>query len=295
MGTEIAQGISGALLVALAGFLYLHVSFLQRFQHAAATPQTRASLAIAYGLLFLFIVGFISNLTCWKASPLSAFLSRVWLEITPIKGLGGVFGAAPAAGLLAGLLSNFSRLIQRANKPYLNDKNHALFTSSLIKRMRLAALSEVAIRTDDQMLRTLWRAITLGKLVQVTMKSRKVYIGMPLPSRDPSVETSWLKVVPIASGFRDSETLAFIPTTDYRDLFDALAEDSQGHDAEPDRCATSTIQKNGASINFDHGDVGFLLPWSDVASLTIHDPELEAFFAPEAVEVESIGKAPEST
>lgn len=279
-GESVVQGLSGALLVGLAGFLYLHSSYFQRFRHAPIGHQTRASLAFAYGLFFLFAAGLLAQAEFAPLAITRDFLLGVWVSITPVKSLSGVFGAAPMLALFAGLTSNIWRLMRASDRPYLKDVQHVLHTKNLLKRMRLAALGDVASSADDQMLWTMWRAITLGKLVQVTMKSRKVYVGSPLPLGDPSATSLWLKIMPIASGFRDAETLTYIPTTDYRILFEVLAESDRG--GGPELKSSIKVGLGTATIEFDQADLGFLLPWSEVASITIHDPALEAFFSPDA-------------
>jgi len=273
-GESVVQGLSGALLVGLAGFLYLHFSYFQRFRNALVAPQTRASLAFAYGLLFLFAAGLSKYLLSESVVEL---LSEVWTVISPLKSLDGVFGAAPALGLLAALASNIGRLVLASNKDYLKERGHALFSTNLRKRMQFAALNYVAGEGEDHMLWTIWRATTQGKLIQVSTKSRKVYVGMPLPLGDPSATSKWLKIVPIASGFRDSETLSYVPTTDYRSLFEALASPT------PESKRTRRIEAGSTVIDFDQYDLGFLIPWSEITSITIHDPALEAFFPPPVV------------
>lgn len=276
-GDSVVQGLSGALLIGLSGFLYLHASYYQRFRYALVGHQTRASLAFAYGLAFLVLAGVLSRAGFPGAAGQKA-LASVWVSITPVATLNGIFGAAPLLGLLIGVLSNFWRLIRASDKSHLKYKKHALFTDRLDKRLRLAAMSDVAESGEDHLLSTMWRAATQGKLIQVTMKSRKVYVGSPLLQDDPSVNSLWLKILPIASGFRDSETLAYIPTTDYRALFDSLA--SSARSSGPEINSMIQIVKGKTSISFDQNDLGFLLPWTEVVSITIHDPALEAFFSP---------------
>lgn len=258
------QGLSGALLVGLAGFLFLYTSYFQRFQHAAASPQTKTSLSFAYGIGLLLFTS-IALCVLHEACPrLTSALHSFWVQVSPVPGLSAVFVAAPAAGLILGFLGNVIGLVGSSGQLYLANASHPLYTTNIRARMRLAALGRVASKTDDRLLATLWRAVTLGKLVQITLKGRKVYIGSPLASGDPSVESQWLKIVPIASGYRDSESLVYIATTDYRGLFDELA----GTELD---------------VSFDRQDLGILIAWSEISSLTIYEPKLEDFFGGQSV------------
>lgn len=193
------------------------------------------------------------------------------MAVTPVPGLDAVYIVAPAVALLSGLLGNLRRLVLASDHPYLKDQLHPLFTTNIRARMRLAALGDFAKATDDRLLATLWRAMTLGKLIQVTLKGRKVYIGSPLASSDPSIESRWLKLVPIASGYRDSESLSYIATTDYRSLFEELADGAEG---------------GRLPEGFDRADLGVLICWTEIVSITIYDPALEEYFGAQVTEVE---------
>lgn len=58
-----------------------------------------------------------------------------------------------------------------------------------------------------------------GELMQLTLKNNKVYIGftdiIPVPK-----ETNFLKITPVMSGYRDSETKTLKITTEYFDVLD---------------------------------------------------------------------------
>jgi hypothetical protein len=260
----LVQGLSGAFLVGLAGFLYLHASYYRRFQHAAASSQTTTSLSFAYGIGFLLLTGvFLAALRHWSPHSTHA-LHQLWGELSPVHGLAAVFVVAPGMGLLAGVAGNLVRLLDESDHPCLADSAHPLYTTNLRARMRLSALAAFVKVSDDRLFATRWRAINLGKLIQVTLKSRKVYIGSPLTSADPSIENRWLKIVPIASGYRDSESLAYNATTDYRSLYDELA-DGAGTESTP-------------VDDIDRQDLGVLISWTEIVSLTIYEPALEDYF-----------------
>lgn len=270
----LVESVSIALLIGLSGFLYLYTSYFKRFQLAASAQHTRTSLAFAYGLAIMIASSCAGFFIKEHFTGLNSLLTTNWGNISPFGSLRGEFFAAPILGLVLGLLSNFYLLICNSDLPFLKEKNHPLYSNDLRGRMRIAALSKLAITTEDQMLATLWRALTLGKLIQVTLKTRKVYIGSPLASKDPSIESRWLKIVPIASGFRHDETLSYVPTTDYRSLFDLLV----GNNDLSSKVDTKEVALAGTDILFDPNDVGILIPWIEITSLTIYDPALEALF-----------------
>ncbi len=277
-GSMLLQGVGSTLLVGLAGFLYLHGSYFKRFQIAHLPPQTRASLSFAYGLCFLFLASISAHICPKGAGALSTF----WADLSPVPNVGGLFGMAPILGLVVACASNIVRLVRVSSLPYFTSREHALHSSSLRARMRLAALVTLSKNSDDLRFLTLWRAITLGKLIQVTLKSGKVYIGSALATLDPSAPDGWLKIVPIASGYRDSISRKYVQTTVYLDLYDALvaAEQPQADDDSKQNTTPDVDPANAPRIiQFDPQDLGILITWDEVVSLTIHEPALQSYFA----------------
>jgi hypothetical protein len=63
-----------------------------------------------------------------------------------------------------------------------------------------------------------------GELMQITLKNNKVYIGftdiIPVPK-----ETNYLKITPVLSGYRESESKILRLTTDYFDILDIYMSD----------------------------------------------------------------------
>lgn len=69
------------------------------------------------------------------------------------------------------------------------------------------------------------------KLLQVTLKSRKVYIGQCLQGAKPHEETPYLKLLPFFSGHRDSERLNLCLDRDYISAYAKLAHSSNTYRA----------------------------------------------------------------
>lgn len=60
-----------------------------------------------------------------------------------------------------------------------------------------------------------YRASSQSKPLQVTLQSRKVYIGMVLDSFEPSDENSYLTLIPLYSGYRTEADLEMTLTNKY--------------------------------------------------------------------------------
>ncbi|MES4611429.1 hypothetical protein V2154_02405 [Ewingella sp. CoE-038-23] len=67
-------------------------------------------------------------------------------------------------------------------------------------------------------------------LVSITLKSRKVYVGMPQELRLEHLNTDVIVLIPFLSGYRDKDTLSFIEDVNYADHYQ---ECSIGFDTQP--------------------------------------------------------------
>lgn len=61
-----------------------------------------------------------------------------------------------------------------------------------------------------------------GVLLFITLKSRKVYIGVVDGVRLESMDTSYLTIIPFISGYRDEETLTFHKKHDYSEIYNEM-------------------------------------------------------------------------
>ena len=62
------------------------------------------------------------------------------------------------------------------------------------------------------------------ELVEVTTKSRKIYVGVPLESNLLSRKDSGIALIPFASGYRSESTLKLVFTTWYADVIEQAVE-----------------------------------------------------------------------
>lgn len=200
-----------------------------------------------------------------------------WSTISPVASVPGYFYFSVIAGLIGGCAYNFFCLCSARKQDFISDKRHQLWKDGILYRLKLSALHRISSESGDPKFQTVWRALVLAKLIMVTLKSGKVYIGSVSASLDPTENAQWLKIIPIASGFRDKESHSYIPTTDYRSLFDELAC------ANLKYSPASKSESNG-SLMVDLLDLGMVISWSEVVSLTIYDPGLEQYFSAQSEE-----------
>jgi hypothetical protein len=108
----------------------------------------------------------------------------------------------------------------------------------------------------------LWQAQRELTLVSVVLKSRKVYIGFVTGSFDPLNDRNYIQLLPLQSGYRDSETLQLKITTDYSVVYNRIVN------KEVD-LPTSNID-----------DFKILVPVAEITSFNLFDEEAYNLFNP---------------
>ncbi|WP_156502521.1 MULTISPECIES: hypothetical protein [unclassified Oleiphilus] len=67
----------------------------------------------------------------------------------------------------------------------------------------------------DDLSKTILTSMIEEKPLQVTLDNRKAYVGYVLDTVEPMTESSYLTILPMMSGYRDSETLELTLSNDY--------------------------------------------------------------------------------
>ena len=70
------------------------------------------------------------------------------------------------------------------------------------------------------------RAVQRDRPVMFTMNDSKVYVGWVIRAPNPVESRKAVRILPLVSGFRDSETRVLEFTTDYLGLIDKISDDS---------------------------------------------------------------------
>lgn len=104
----------------------------------------------------------------------------------------------------------------------------------------------------DDLSKTILTSMIEEKPLQITLDNRKAYVGYVLDTVEPLGDVSYLTILPMMSGYRDSETLELALSNDYF----ASAED---------------FEKAGKS---SPEDFGIVIPRSKIVSCHIFNPDL---------------------
>jgi hypothetical protein len=120
-------------------------------------------------------------------------------------------------------------------------------------------------RANDHLEILLARACRETKAVSITLKSRKVYIGLVTRTHDPTYDRKYIQLLPIKSGFRDSVTQAMTLTVDYSVAFAKIIQED------------ATVAAGGIR------DFEIVIPVSEIQSVNLFDPTTYLLFNPTAV------------
>ncbi|MBD0319442.1 MAG: hypothetical protein ICV87_03850 [Gemmatimonadetes bacterium] len=131
-----------------------------------------------------------------------------------------------------------------------------LFTS------RDAAVRAVVEEWNDFLELLLDEAISKTSMVSLTLKSGKVYVGFITSNFDPAYDRKYIRLWPILSGYRDSETQEMKITTNYSLVY-----------AEMDSSGT-----NPAVVD----DFQVIVPVGEVQSANLFDPRTYDLFNPQS-------------
>jgi hypothetical protein len=153
----------------------------------------------------------------------------------------------------------------------------------LIKKSAAAAVATFIFKCDDEAIRTLHRATFYRKPLMLTLKSGKVYVGTPVKGiGDPSVHANFIKIVPILSGYRDPTTHKVELPTRYRDITSRITawhEETLGSTDDPLAQDIADLKlNNGELIAIDMQDVGVVILWSEVMTVSLYDENIYRAF-----------------
>jgi hypothetical protein len=135
---------------------------------------------------------------------------------------------------------------------------------------RQQAYREMAAQDGIEAL--LVQAIDEGKLIFVTMKSRKVYIGYVAAPRMEHHDTQHLAIIPYISGYRDKDTLRYHEQHKYYELY-----------------LSKNISADSMPLNFNH--FRHVMPMEQIEAVSLFDTDtyksFDEFSTPDPVKAEN--------
>ena len=117
-------------------------------------------------------------------------------------------------------------------------------------------------RSNDHLEILVSRACREVKAVSITLKSRKVYIGLITRTHDPLYDRKYIQLLPIKSGYRAAETLALHLTVDYAAAYAQIIQEDL------------SVMAGGIQ------DFEIVVPVSEIQSVNLFDPTTYTTFNP---------------
>lgn len=275
---EAARSLFSASISLLAGYAFFRLSYYRRFASEAVRTDRFALLVLGYSFFF-YVVGHV-------VAEFAPYWTPVALEHVS-SGLESAGITTPVINAI--LLGVVFAALDNCRVRFLMRNDAYVKGSKYLEGLRKAAVARFVHKSRDAALRAIFRAVVLKKPLMVTLKSHKVYVGKPyvLLSEDPTQTLTFIKILPSASGFRDPATKKVTLQTRYDDLLtsrlveyvdnvpripppitDPLASDILG----------LTNAKGDVIADVDIADMGVVIAWAEVESLTIFDENLYKAF-----------------
>lgn len=180
----------------------------------------------------------------WSHSGLGySRLRSAFHEFAPFPFSGTLTGAFLLGLIPAGAFWIFDRLLSSD----LSTSQRLPFRSTFERIHRFfdflwrSALTSAARR--DELLELQLKALSTRSPIQVTMRTRKVYVGWVVGTENLRPDMRYLKLVPTYSGFRSSEELSFWLSEGYDDVIRILERFLEGEGREDDRQRLEDMQR----------------------------------------------------
>lgn len=218
------------LLPLLGGFIF--ISLCNRWKYATLRLDGyRLLIHASIAGVFLFAA---AELLIFLLSSSLSSIDTLWHRIVPIKG-SGTASLAFLLGLTCWWPFNFIFNPVRENERAAHDNGDPL---------------ELLLR----------KALRDTKPILLTVKNGKIYVGFVTHNSSPSVQVESVKILPLASGYRNTENKRLLFTTDYYPIYDKLLEHHE----------------SVAHMNTD--DFEIVIPYREIESANLFDAQIYKTF-----------------
>ena len=184
------------MVPALAGYLFLNWFNGTRYSLPRETGYHVVFRAAIAGV-FLFLIARLSVLI---ANALIPQIGEFWKTVVPLDYSGTAAATIVLAALLPLALNQFPRY------------------------GRFEAQQKAAVAAGDQISLIIDQAILQGRFVEISLASGKSYVGSPIQGTFGHRDHGDVAIIPVASGYRHSETRALVITTNYAPAINDLVD-----------------------------------------------------------------------
>jgi hypothetical protein len=283
MGTDVGAAESvlkafGAGVTLFAGYLFLRASPYRRYKAEHLRTDRFALHVFGFALISYALSVLIASVIDRKfpgtfiqinLKKVAEYYVRVEVPVLLTILVAPLLGAADSL-FITFLMRRDPAVVERSwRKP--------------VAKIRTAAVTRFILKCDDAATRLLHRATIFRKPLMVTLKSGKVYVGQPAGSiGDPSVRAHSIKIIPLVSGYRHPETHKVELPTRYKDVYKMMVLREKKEPDRPDDPLAKDIAdltcSDGSKVVTDMQDIGVVVLWSEVQSLSLYDENIYRAF-----------------
>jgi hypothetical protein len=266
----------GLSVTLVAGYVFIRCSPYRRYRSEHLRTDRFALHVLLYAL-FVYAFG-VAIESVAESNFSGSFAYRLLFGVAKYTRLDEPVLCALVAAPVLGILDRFWITLLLLRDPAVMQKS---WLHPLIKS-RTAANARFVTKCDDAGIRLLYRAIFFRKPLLITLSSGKIYIGEPVGGLgDPSVRAQSIKLVPRASGYRNSDTHKVEITTRYTDLRENMVLRDNKEPSNPDdpleQDLADLTTKDGI-VEVDIQDMGIVILWSEIQTLSLYDPNIYQAF-----------------
>ncbi len=191
------------LLPLLSGFVFIHLCYRTRYRAQTLEGYRLVFDASLWGIVFLPAAHWLA--VAWSA-PL---VFERWVTGTSQESIGALAGTLIIAPVAAWIYNYYLAVW------LWRESNYEPTGAELLEGARRWAFERALLEADDRMLLLLHRAVKEKTPVCLSMKNRRVYVGMVRMTTDLRPKGTSLEFLPLKSGHRKNETLQLKFDTSY--------------------------------------------------------------------------------
>jgi hypothetical protein len=271
--------LSVLTLALLGGFVFVNLCYLTRFTAIQSTGYRLVFSSAVAGVVFLF---FATILIPWLlVLPGGQYVSDSWTKLIRLEHSG-----RPVVAFLIGVILWMPfNLLGWLNPPVLGWRPFRFLSEG-------AAIKREIRKKQNPLEVLLSEAMVSKRLVSVTVKNGKVYIGKVLTTSNPAFGMEAINLQLSRSGYRDKNTQEMRLTVNYDDTHGAIRQemrmkigaqfvDALRKDPHADEGELLEETKRKVSAETDIRNYEIAIPISEIQSANVFDLDVyETYFAP---------------
>jgi hypothetical protein len=271
--------LSVLTLALLGGFVFVNLCYLTRFTAIQSTGYRLVFSSAVAGVGFLF---FATILIPWLlVLPGGQYVSDSWAKLIRLEHSG-----RPVVAFLIGVILWMPfNLLGWLNPPVLGWRPFRFLSEG-------AAIKREIRKKQNPLEVLLSEAMVSKRLVAVTVKNGKVYIGKVLTTSNPAFGMEAINLQLSRSGYRDKNTQEMRLTVNYDDTHGAIRQemrmkigaqfvDALRKDPHADEGELLEETKRKVSAETDIRNYEIAIPISEIQSANVFDLDVyETYFAP---------------